>query len=142
MTRLTATMSILVLLPLTNLAAQQNPRLQRQPPVRAVPFREPPAPEPAPTPKPTPKVFVALPNYDEVTATRLQIFLDNSDFGPGKIDGKMGEFFRKALISFKHLRARRETGVVDQWMLDQVPVTFPTYTIIRDALVHVGNSPR
>src|ERR1700730_2508614 len=40
---------------------------------------------------PAQKVFpVALPNYDEETATRLQIFLDNSDFGPGKIDGKMG----------------------------------------------------
>jgi len=24
-------------------------------------------------------------------------FLDNNDFGPGKIDGRMGEFFRKAL---------------------------------------------
>ena len=48
---------------------------------------------------------VALPNYDEETATRLQIFLDNNDFGPGKIDGKMGEFFRKALISYKHAHA-------------------------------------
>src|SRR5713101_1983781 len=55
---------------------------------------------------PPPRVYpVALPNYDEETATRLQIFLDNSDFGPGKIDGKMGEFFRKALISFKHAHA-------------------------------------
>src|ERR1700730_7808396 len=35
---------------------------------------------------PAQKVFpVALPNYDEETATRLQIFLDNSNFGPGKI---------------------------------------------------------
>jgi peptidoglycan hydrolase-like protein with peptidoglycan-binding domain len=30
-------------------------------------------------------------------ATRLQIFLDNSNFGPGKIDGKDGEFTRKAI---------------------------------------------
>src|SRR5262249_33873766 len=56
-----------------------------------------------PTITPPPKVYpVALPNYDEETATRLQIFLDNNDFGPGKIDGRMGEFFRKALISYKH----------------------------------------
>src|SRR5467141_1474479 len=74
----------------------------QQQPVRAVPFRQ---AAPPPTPKPTPKVFVALPNYDEETATRLQIFLDNNNFGPGKIDGKMGEFFRKALISFKHAHA-------------------------------------
>src|SRR2546429_2245418 len=79
---------------------------------------------------PPPRVYpVALPNYDEETATRLQIFLDNSDFGPGKIDGRMGEFFRKALISYKHAHAMPKTGAVDQWMLDQVPVTYTTYTI-------------
>ena len=63
------------------------------------------APTPTPESTPPPRVYpVALPNYDEETATRLQIFLDNSDFGPGKIDGKMGEFFRKALISYKHAK--------------------------------------
>src|SRR5882762_7103196 len=91
---------------------------------------------------PPPRVYpVALPNYDEETATRLQIFLDNSDFGPGKIDGRMGEFFRKALVSFKHARAQLETGVVDQWMLDQVPQTFTTYTIKPDDLAFVGDLP-
>ena len=127
-------------------ANAQQPRWpwQQQPPFRAVPLRRtpPPAAAPvAPTPKPTPKVFVALPNYNEETATRLQIFLDNNNFGPGKIDGKMGEFFRKALISFKHAHAQRETGVVDQWMLDQVPQTFTTYTIKGDDLAYVGNLP-
>ena len=113
--------------------------LSAQPePVRAVPFRQ---AAPAPTPKPTPKVFVALPNYNEETATRLQIFLDNNNFGPGKIDGKMGEFFRKALISFKHAHVQRETGVVDQSMLDQVPQPFTTYTIKADDLAYVGNLP-
>src|SRR5436189_5833349 len=93
------------------------------------------APTPTPEATPPPRVYpVALPNYDEETATRLQIFLDNNDFGPGKIDGRMGEFFRKALISFKHAHAQRETGVVDQSMLDQVPQTFTTYTIKADDL--------
>ena len=45
--------------------------------------------------------MVALPNYDEPTSVRLQIFLDNHNFGPGKIDGEMGEFFRKALLAGK-----------------------------------------
>jgi lipoprotein-anchoring transpeptidase ErfK/SrfK len=110
----------------------------RQPePVRAWSSQTP----PPPTPKPTPKVFIALPNYDEVTATRLQIFLDNNDFGPGKIDGKMGEFFRKALVSYKHAHQLPITGVVDQWMLDQVPETFTTYTIKGDDLAYVGDLP-
>ncbi len=99
------------------------------------------APRPMATPKPTPEVYVALPNFDEETATRLQIFLDNNDFGPGKIDGKMGEFFRKALISYKHSHAIRETGAVDQWMLDQVPETFTTYTIKPDDLKFIGPVP-
>src|SRR3954465_13202993 len=91
---------------------------------------------------PAQKVYpVALPNYDEETATRLQIFLDNSDFGPGKIDGRMGEFFRKALISYKHAHAMPKTGAVDQWLLDQVPVTYTTYTIKEDDLQQVGDVP-
>ena len=67
------------------------------------------------------KTLVALPNYDEVTATRLQIFLDNNDFGPGKIDGEMGEFFRKALLAYKRAHLMPLRGTVDQWLLDQVP---------------------
>ena len=82
-----------------------------------------------------------MPNYDEETATRLQIFLDNNDFGPGKIDGRMGEFFRKALISYKHAQAMPKTGAVDQWMLDQVPVTYTTYTIKEEDLKLIGDVP-
>jgi lipoprotein-anchoring transpeptidase ErfK/SrfK len=92
-------------------------------------------------PKSTPEIIAALPNYDEETATRLQIFLDNTDFGPGKIDGRMGEFFRKALISYKHAHGMRETGFVDQWLLDQVPETFTTYTIKPDDLKFIGPVP-
>src|SRR6266545_6800607 len=91
---------------------------------------------------PPPRVYpVALPNYDEETATRLQIFLDNSDFGPGKIDGKMGEFFRKALISYKHAHAMPKTGAVDSWLLDQVLETYTTYTIKGDDLKFIGAIP-
>ena len=73
------------------------------------------------------KRLVALPNYDEITATRLQIFLDNNDFGPGKIDGEMGEFFRKALLAYKRAHLMPLYGTVDQWLLDQVPETFTNY---------------
>lgn len=91
---------------------------------------------------PPPKVYpVALPNYDEETATRLQIFLDNSYFGPGKIDGKMGEFFRKALISYKHAHKLPKTGAVDSWLFDQVPVTYTTYSIKEEDLKFIGPVP-
>ncbi|MFL6584110.1 MAG: L,D-transpeptidase [Chthoniobacterales bacterium] len=86
------------------------------------------------------KVLVALPNYDEEAATKLQIFLDNSDFGPGKIDGKMGEFFRKALLHYKKAHGMPANGSVDSWLLDQVPETFTTWTIPPEALNFVGPS--
>src|SRR5712672_2685662 len=87
-----------------------------------------------PAATPPPKVYpVALPNYDEETATRLQIFLDNNDFGPGKIDGEMGEFFRKALLAYKRAHLMPLSGTVDQWLLDQVPEPFTNYTIPPEA---------
>ena len=53
----------------------------------------------------------------------------------------MGEFFRKALISYKHAHGMPKTGAVDQWLLDQVPVTFTTYTIKGDDMAFVGELP-
>jgi lipoprotein-anchoring transpeptidase ErfK/SrfK len=93
------------------------------------------------TPTPAPTIPVALPNYDEQTSTRLQIFLDNSGFGPGKIDGQMGEFFRKALLHYKRSHKMPETGVVDASLFDQVPQTFTVYTITEDNLKFVGDAP-
>src|SRR3984893_19403644 len=133
--RIILVLATLSILPVAN--AQQR-KLQPQAPVRAVPYRQPAAAAPAPTPKPTPKVAVALPNYDEITATRLQIFLDNNDFGPGKIDGEMGEFFRKALLAYKRAHLMPLRGTVDQWLLDQVPETFTNYTIPPEAENFVG----
>ncbi|MFN2475725.1 MAG: L,D-transpeptidase family protein [Chthoniobacterales bacterium] len=86
--------------------------------------------------EPTP--MIALPNYDEEKSTRLQIFLDNHNFGPGKIDGQMGEFFRKALVSYKKANGMPVTGAVDQTFLDEVPQAFTTWTIPPEAENFVG----
>ena len=88
-----------------------------------------PTPTPVPTPKPPPRELVALPIYDEATSVRLQIFLDNHSFGPGKIDGKMGEFFGKALVAYKKANGLPPTGAVDAELLAQVPEPYTTYTI-------------
>ena len=98
------------------------------PALRALPFEEPlPAPEQAPAPAPapgtaeitpapaapvTPTAPVAPP--EPVTppielkptgddAVRLQIFLDESNFGPGVIDGKPGQFTKLAVQSWNEL---------------------------------------
>jgi lipoprotein-anchoring transpeptidase ErfK/SrfK len=99
-----------------------------------------PTPIPAPVPKRKPKPLVALPNYDEETSTRLQIFLDNNNFGPGKIDGRMGEFFRKALVAYKVAHGIAPTGAVDSF-LAEVPQPFTTYTITPDDEKFVGPAP-
>jgi len=110
-----------------------------RPPKRALPVDESsPPPKAAKAAPAGPKVLVALPNFDEDTATKLQIFLDNSDFGPGKIDGQMGEFFRKALVNYKRSHRMVETGAVNQSLLDQVPETFTTWTIPPEAEEFIG----
>ena len=106
----------------------------------------PPAPTPIPqatikpVPKRKPKPLVALPNYDEETSTRLQIFLDNNNFGPGKIDGKMGEFFRKALVAYKIAHGIPPTGTVERF-LAEVPQPYTTYTITPEDEKFVGPAP-
>lgn len=128
------------------LAAEKKktvPRSNVKVPAKVTPLATPvPVATQVPASTPPPKVYpVALPNYDEETATRLQIFLDNAAFGPGKIDGRMGEFFRKALISYKHAHAMAKTGAVDASLLEQVPVTYTTYTIKEEDLKFVGPLP-
>lgn len=101
-------------------------------PARVSPTPVPPRPRPAPTP------MVALPNYDEETSARLQIFLDNHNFGPGKIDGQMGEFFRKALLSYKRAHGLPLNGSVDAALLAEVPTAFTTWVIPPEAENFVG----
>jgi lipoprotein-anchoring transpeptidase ErfK/SrfK len=118
----------MILLALSAVAAKpvKKPEVRKPEPTKA-------AAERAAAPIP-----VALPVYDEETSVKLQIFLDNSDFGPGKIDGRMGEFFRKALVHYKRAHGMAETGAVDSWLFDQVPETYTNFTIPPEALNFVG----
>ncbi|HEY2800261.1 MAG TPA: L,D-transpeptidase family protein [Chthoniobacterales bacterium] len=100
----------------------------------------PPTPTPVPTPKLPPRELVALPVYDQETSVRLQIFLDNNEFGPGKIDGKMGEFFGKALVAYKKAHDLPPTGAVDEQLLAQVPQPYTTYTIRPEDEQFVGET--
>ena len=100
----------------------------------------PPKPTPVPTPKLPPRQLVALPVYDETTSVRLQIFLDNNEFGPGKIDGRIGEFFRKALLHYKRAHGMSETGAVDQWLLEQGQETYTTVPMPAEADNYLGTT--
>lgn len=141
--------ALLIFFSLSTLASAQlrgratpTPVAKATPPKPIPPIKQK-LPRALPVPKATaePKIPVALPNYDEETSTRLQIFLDNSNFGPGKIDGQMGEFFRKALLHYKRAHGMPETGAVDASLFEQVPQTFTTYTIREEDLKQVGDLP-
>lgn len=130
---------LLALLALISPARAQSWWHRATPTPTPTPLRTPPpTPTPVPTPSLAPRTLVALPVYDETTSVRLQIFLDDNEFGPGKIDGKMGEFFGKALVAYKKAHGLPPGGSVDAELLAQVPQPYTTYTIKPDDEKFIG----
>jgi lipoprotein-anchoring transpeptidase ErfK/SrfK len=136
--------ALLISLALATMASQANagwfsrrtptPAPTQIPVLKALPA----TPTPSPTPPLPPRELVALPVYDEETSVKLQIFLDNHEFGPGKIDGKMGEFFGKALVAYKKANGLPPTGAVDAQFLAEVTEPYTTYTIRAEDEQFVG----
>ena len=96
---------------------------------------------PASTPTP-PKAPPALSVED---ATRLQVFLDRENFGPGKLDGKTGEFTRKALVRYGRARGRTfpEPGPALLAALPEVRAVEPfrEYTVTAADAAQIGTIP-
>ncbi len=98
-------------------------------------------------------VFAAHPSkptHQQMEAnTRLQIFLDNASFGPGKIDGQQGEFTQKALALYRQSKglpaaaAPKPKAPLDTTGLDlsSVDPVFLTYTVTADDAANVGEYP-
>jgi lipoprotein-anchoring transpeptidase ErfK/SrfK len=142
--KLSATLSLLIAASFATTAHAQWPWSKPRPtpiPARPLPPRPIAKPTVPPRALPAPTPMIALPNYDEVTSTRLQIFLDNHNFGPGKIDGQMGEFFGKALVAYKKANGMPVTGAVDESFLAEVPEAFTMWTIPPEAENFVGPDP-
>ncbi len=90
-----------------------------------------------------PQVARAIPVAERDVTTRLQIFLDQQLFGPGKIDGRPGEFVTKALKRYQRAYGLPETGAVDENIpLDSVFPVYTSYTIQKEDLKFVGDLPR
>lgn len=97
---------------------------------------------PAPSPGEEPKVARAEPVAEIDVTTRAQIFLDQQLFGPGKIDGRPGEFFGKALKRYQRAHELPETGLLDANIpLDTVFPVYTTYTIREGDLKFIGDCP-
>ncbi len=89
-----------------------------------------------------PPVAKAIPATTRDITTQLQIFLDQQLFGPGKIDGRPGEFVGKALLRYQRAHALPETGVLDENIpLDTVYPVYTFYTIEERDLTFIGPCP-
>jgi lipoprotein-anchoring transpeptidase ErfK/SrfK len=99
----------------------------------------------AETPAPNePSVPRAQPVSEREVITRLQIFLDQRDFGPGKIDGRWGEFCAKALQRYQVANGLPPTGQIDEPLQNQLERIFPIYTTYQlkeDDFKRVGTTP-
>lgn len=73
---------------------------------------------------------------------RLQIFLDTKLFGPGKVDGRPGEFTTKALKRYQAANGLPETEMADHTLdLSSVAELYTNYTISADDVKFVGDLP-
>jgi lipoprotein-anchoring transpeptidase ErfK/SrfK len=87
---------------------------------------------------------VRQPVPDQDTVSRLQIFLDEHSFGPGKIDGHWGEFIGKALQRFQAAHGQQPSGQIDsalQQELQKILPVYTTYTLTDGDLHWVGKVP-
>src|ERR1700751_556056 len=81
---------------------------------------------------------------DQDTVTRLQIYLDEHSFGPGKIDGRWGEFIGKALQRFQTANGQSPSGQIDEALqqeLEKISPVYTTCTLTEEDLHWVGNIP-
>src|SRR3954471_3659111 len=93
-------------------------------------------------PEGEPRIARAEPVSVTDVTTRTQIFLDQQLFGPGKIDGRPGEFLVKALIRYQRAHGLPETGKVDRNIpLDSVFPVYTTYTFTEADLKYIGDCP-
>ncbi len=74
---------------------------------------------------------------------RLQIFLDTHLFGPGKVDGRPGEFTTKALKRYQRAHGLPETEMnLHTLDISSVTQAYTEYTIRPEDLQFVGDLPR
>ncbi len=87
----------------------------------------------------TPTVAKAGAVAEREVVTRLQIFLDQQNFGTGKIDGRWGEFTGKGLVKYAESHGLKVTpNIYNELPLDSVYPIYTIYTIQEGDLQWVG----
>jgi lipoprotein-anchoring transpeptidase ErfK/SrfK len=99
---------------------------------------------PSATPETTPaagdaQVAKAEPVAEREVVTRLQIFLDQLNFGPGKIDGRWGEFTGKALAKYAKANGLAvDATIYEKLHLAGLHPIYTTYTIQNGDVKWIG----
>ncbi|MEM0895925.1 MAG: L,D-transpeptidase [Verrucomicrobiota bacterium] len=77
------------------------------------------------------------------TITLVQIYLDENLFGPGKIDGKLGQFTRAALAhyNFRHGLAHDDWGRAIRESRKIIENPYTTYAVRHSDFEHIGHVP-
>lgn len=74
---------------------------------------------------------------------RLQIFLDEQNFGPGKIDGQYGGFTAKSWHNYQQAEGIAEVSdKFDAKTFTSISPVFTTYTVAADDLNAIGTVPK
>jgi lipoprotein-anchoring transpeptidase ErfK/SrfK len=138
------------------LAGASNPTLTQSslkpPAIQTVAAAETPVATPGVSPIPSPASSTSKgsagpstqPLPDQDTVCRLQIYLDEHSFGPGKIDGRWGEFIGKALQRFQSAHDQQPSGQIDaalQQDLEKISPVYTTYTLTEGDLHWIGKVP-
>ncbi len=89
------------------------------------------------------QVMAAEPVSERELITRLQIYLDQRHFGPGKIDGRWGEFTGKALNRYQKAMGMVVDGKWESLPdLLQINPIYTNYTMRPEDFKNVGPIPR
>ena len=80
---------------------------------------------------------------DLATITRVQIFLDEKQFGPGKIDGRLGQFTEKALAHYNYSIGKDadDWGPALRHSRKAITTVFTNYTIKEEDFGFIGELP-
>ena len=73
---------------------------------------------------------------------RLQIFLDEQNFAPGKIDGAYGGFTRKSWLLYQEAQGMKPADAFDARTFTSVDPTYTTYTVAKEDLAALGTVPK
>ena len=73
---------------------------------------------------------------------RLQIFLDEQNFAPGKIDGAYGGFTKKSWLLYQEAQGMKPSETFDAKTFTSVDPTYTTYTVAKDDLAALGTVPK